>query len=520
MLQFYLSMGDIVEELRNNKIFRILFLAFIFISIIHIGYAVWVNRGMYNDGGYFMLVLLDNLERGEFRFEYDACHTRFCLNALIQVPVILAYLLGIKSKFFLMGVYTFAQLAFPFLTLLWNYKLTERTKRTDIFLWSLFSYCAICSLFLVYSIVESLIGFIFNFILWNYLASKIDYKKRDILIIIFLLIMMAGTYEYNAYLAFCFFIAHFFYAFKEEVKFNKIIKHFIGLGCLAVSVFDIIYILHVPGEEAEITRYLKEFTDYLPCALDLNILMSIVTVILIAFFMFKKKPIGYISLAVIFAAIGMAFISIASNLVKSLIPMWECHMRTIPCYMSVVIFGGLFIKDVLNKPENITRTINLICICLVCGIFQANWQMVNSFFWQQNIQYMRNVLNNSDEVLYIPEEHEEVSSFFNDELRRYIWHGMYPAMSILFSETYEQKTLLSVYGETLTDGDVTQRENFYVHEDVLVVPFGVWLKQKNAFWDLTKCAEAVDKYNTEHNIHTYKDDMDNDNEEASEDVNE
>ena len=113
-------------------------------------------------------------------------------------------------------------------------------------------------------------------------------------------------------------------------------------------------------------------------------------------------------------------------------------------------------------------------------------------------------LAKTQELLYIPSEHEEISSFINEDLRRYIWHGVYAATSILFSDTYEQKTLLVNYDESQSDGNYSYREVLYVVKDspYISIPFGGYYNIKNKFWDLTKCAKALDKYNKEHKIYT------------------
>ncbi len=83
--------------------------------------------------------------------------------------------------------------------------------------------------------------------------------------------------------------------------------------------------------------------------------------------------------------------------------------------------------------------------------------MVETKYWNANIQYLKNELAASNELLYIPDEHEPISSFSNKELRRYIFHALYPATSILFSDTYEQKPLLTNYNEQNEDSNYTFR---------------------------------------------------------------
>ena len=138
----------------------------------------------------------------------------------------------------------------------------------------------------------------------------------------------------------------------------------------------------------------------------------------------------------------------------------------------------------------------------MCGIMQTAWQLVDTYYWDKNIQYMKSELNKTQDLLYIPSDHEEISSFFNPALRRYIWHGVFTSTSILFSESYEQKTLLLNYDEPIDGGNGSYREFLYIpknNPDMIAIPWG-WFNIKNKFWDLTKCADALKKYDIEHNI--------------------
>ena len=493
-----------MEELIKNKIFKFLFWIFILISIIHIAYAIYTNRGMYMDASYYILTQLCNLAQNKYTIIIDSYHTRFFIMGLLQIPVMLAYLIGIKSKFFLMGLYSFAQVGFPFLFLLCNYFLTKRTQRTDVLAGNIFCYGAVLCLFMIFGVVETLIGTTLNFILWNYLSAKMNYKKNDIFFIVLLLIIMFGTYESTIYTGILFFIAHFLYVAREENKFNRTIKRVIGYGSLLAAIFDIVYMFMVPDEDGEIYRFIDEAVNFIPYSLNLNVLMSIIAVIFIILFLFKKKNIGIWSLLLILSAFAGAFTYLLLIPEKSIDPMLESHCRTISCYVPFFILVGLFIKDLINKEPNTSRINNIICIALVCCIFQTFWQIVETYYWDINIQYMKNELKQEKGLLYFPAEHEEISSFYNKDLRRHIWHSTYSALSVLFSEDYELKTLLMVYPEEVEPGNHIESELLYVYnngeEDFLVVPYGSHLPLKTKFWDVTKCAEALREYNKEHNI--------------------
>ncbi len=498
-----------MEELEKNKQFNILKWIFIIISLIHVVYATIVFRGLYEDGSVWMVQLLNNLANGSCKLEIDWGHTRFILIALIQIPVVFAYkFLHITNKFSLMHIFTFIQFFLPLLVLYWNYKLTKRTGRIDILCWNLFIYGCINLTFSIFSVVEIITGSIFNFILWNYLASKINYTKKDIFYITCLLIIMFGTYEYITVLGIIFFAASLYYASKETIKKNKLVKIFIGIGSLIASIFNIVYMLRVPGEGNEIFRFLKEAHDYLSLIFNLNITFTFIAIAIIIMLMFRKTFLTNNLLMLISAAFIFMFIRLSNTPELSIYPMWEQHLRTIPCWLIPLLFICMWIADIIKEEKNKIKFINYICVLLICSITQTCWQFYNDYYWNKNVEYLKNELENTQELLYIPADHEEISSFHNNNLRRYIWFGTYPAMSILFSKEHEIKTFLLTYDIQPDPGNITAREFLFVpkdEENILYIPYGNRINIKNEFWDLTKCAEALDKYNKKHKIKTIED---------------
>ena len=493
-----------MEESENNKQLKLLFIVFILISIVHIIYATITMRGMYCDGAFYMIDQLNSFSSNSYKLSLDMEHPRFMMSFLMQFPAIIAhFLFNIKSKFVLMGIYSFIQFSLPVIFLSLNFILTKRTKRIDVLFWNVFTYGAIICPFMIFSVVESIIGFSLHFILWNYLCSKIDYKKTDIIFILFLLTMMFGTYEYVAFLGIIFFFAHFHYVMQEKDFKNQCVKTLIGVGSLVASIYNIIFMLKTNGEKGEIIRFLGEAADYFHHLFELNTLFSIITIITLMLIAIRKEQISKTLLSLVVIIYTIASIYLLNTPLTSIYPMWEGHLRTIPCWFLPLLFAILLIKDMVSDRINENRYINFLCIALICCIFQTGWQMVNTYYWNKNIEYMQNELQNYKELLYIPSEHEEISGFHNKELRRYIWHGIFPATSILFSKEYKQKTLLLSYDKPQDPGNGTFRNRLYVISDKkMAIPFGTAIDIKNDYWDLTECAKELDKYNKENKIKT------------------
>ena len=513
-----------METLFKDKIYRVVFGAFIIVSLIHIIYATVTCRALYLDGSFYIISQLNNLGNGEFNYCIDWNHPRFFMMMLLQLPVILSYyLLFVKSKFVLMLIYSFTVFILPFGALMYNFYLTKRTGRIDVLFWNLFTYGTILSLFMIFSIVESLVGVTLNFILWNYLVTKEEYKISDIAVIVFLIMMMFGTYEYMIFLGPVIFISHFFYLYDGISEKNAAIKRIIGWGSLSAALFNIIYMFGVSGEVDEIVRYFEEAVNVLPNLLKFNSLFSVVAVVLLILFFFYKKKIQTTGLFFILAVFNLALYRLLKIADFSVNPMWEGHYRAMPCYTLFVIFIIMFLTDYIKQKRNEKQCdnadvsavnssgrhdaliVNSFCIITVCCIFQMFWQINHTYLWDKNIKYMKSELANFGDILYIPSEHEEISTFWNKDFRKYIWHSVYTSTSILFSDSYKPKSLLMHYDEEYDENNHPFREYLFVPKNsngIIVVPVGAPLYIKNEFWDLTDFAEALDKYNSENNIKT------------------
>ena len=183
----------------------------------------------------------------------------------------------------------------------------------------------------------------------------------------------------------------------------------------------------------------------------------------------------------------------------------EGHLRTIPFWTVPVILFGIFLFDFLKKEINETKFQNYIILTLLCGITLGCWQIVHTYFWDRNVQYMKMELYKEPSLLYLPFEHNNISSFFEPGLRRYIWYNVYTPSAILFSGSYKQNNILTGYEAPPKDGNFSLREKLYIvkdSENLMSIPMGWRIHIKNKYWDLTEPAEALRIYNEEHNIKT------------------
>ena len=495
-----------MEELKSNKQLNVLKWIFVIVTLIHIIYATVTMRGMYMDGSFFMVEILNKCSEHIYKIAYDNNHCRMFILSFLELPTIISSLF-IKNKFALMMIFSFTQLALPVLALWLNYRLTKRTLRYDVLFWNLFCYGTVILLYMMFSITETIIGVILLFILWNYLVSKINYTKKDIFFILILITIMFESYEYISYIGLLFFIMHFYYVKIEDSKKNKLVKSIIGFGSLFASVFNIIFIFKTTGNQGEIVRFVNEATSVLPHILSLNSLISVFTIILLLLIAFKKNKLSTLLTITLSVLYAILLFRLLSTLNYSLDPMYEGHFRTFPCIFLPIIFIIMFLRDLFNKDKEINyiKYSNCICVVLLCSISLTIWQLVDTYFWNENIKYMQTELKKEEGRLYIPFLHEEISSFYNPKLRRYLWHVNYVLLSILFSKDYEQKVLLLNYDYPQDIQNRTYRENLFVYpsppfKNIMNIPYDMIIHIKNKYWDLTKCAQALDEYNKQNNI--------------------
>ena len=508
-------------DFKATKTVKTLGWFFVLISIVYTFYASFSQRGLFLDGSYYMMYLLDNISNNDFSVFISILRPRAAVEWLQQFPtVFLGIVLGIKSKLTLSTIFSLTLFLTPLLALFWNYQLTKRTKEYGILFWSIFTYCIMILLYQIFALVETIIGIPFQFVLLNYLFGKINYTKFDKIGIAFLILLMFGIYEHTVLLGVIMFAGTFLAVFDEENPKNMFVKVCIGAGSIAASFYTAFFMILTPNERSEGIRFLKEWIDFWPYALNLNIILSLLSVFLIVILLFKNKTLNKKVTAFISFIYLFVFLKMINHLGYFLDPMREMHMRSIVCWAVPLIFFGIVLfkyknkklvdtqnKEIISNEKLNIITNNAYIPVLLCGITLTGWQIVHTYYWNQNISYMKKELANCSDILYIPHEHEEISSFFNNDLRRYIWKSNYPSTALMYDENYKiQKFLMVLDYSEETEGDIPRRENLYsvIEKGVISIPYNYRAQIVNKFWDLTDVAVALEKYNNDNDIQTNK----------------
>ncbi|MBQ2645585.1 hypothetical protein IJG14_08460 [bacterium] len=494
-------------EKRVPKSVKLLGVIFTLISIFYAFYASCSQRGLFMDGAFYFIQLLNNISNKDFSFIYNPEKSRLMVQCLQELPVLFAGIaLGIKSKITLSTIYSLTLFGLPLLALWWNYELTKRTKEYAILFWSIFTYSALILLYQILSVTETIIGIPFQFVLLNYLFGKINYNKLDKIGIAFIILLMFGIYEHTILLGFLLFVATFFVVLNEENESNMLVKIWIGAGSLAAAFYNFFYIIFHHNIVQNFVNFIKISTGFWSDIFHLNILFSILTVSFMFVLLFKKRPLKkYLS-----ACIGILylclFIHCITYLPLYLNPVLESYQRGIVCWIVPLIFFGIILyKAKFSKSGSQWVLINNAYIpVLLCGIFLTLWQLIHTYYWNVNINYMKNEMANSEETLYIPDKHEEISSLMNNQLRRYILHGNYTATQIIFDKNYEIQTLLMHYDFDNEEGNKSYREYLWAspEKEIINIPNGIELPVVNSFWNIEQATQKLSEYNDTYNIQT------------------
>ena len=506
-------------ELNQNKCFKITLLFFVLITIFYVFYASCSQRGLYLDGSYFFIMFMDRMADGIFTIHSWIEHPRFFAFWITHMPANITGFLfrNFTDKITYATIYSFALFAIPVLGLWWNYELTKRTKQYAVLFFSIFTYAAIILLYQIFAVTESAIGISYQFILLNYLLGKIDYTKWDKIGILFLIIFMFGIYEYTVFIGITMFALMFLCLYDETNPKNVLTKIAIGTGSLAASVYTIFFILMSKDVQSDFGRFLVELTGFFPIWYRLHTLILFTTLFMLFVMLFykRKKPMSTPLIITFYGLYTFLFLKMFGNLQVYLNPIYEQHHRTIMVYLIPIIFVGIFVAKLKKIPEQKNLIEKLYIPVLLCGITLSGWQIVTTYYWNQNVAYMKECINNCNEPLYIPSEDsgKEIASFFSPTLRRYIWNANFVSTALALEPNVEIKKIILHYDNYDAEkNNPTLREQQFVvlEKGVIGMPYYGVINIKNKFWDLTEPAKALDEYNKKYSIKTKEEQFRND----------
>lgn len=491
-------------ETKQNFFLKTLILIFVIITIFYVFYASCSQRGLYLDGSYWLVLFLNRFSNNSFSIHSYTEHPRYMVFFLEHLPITLVgyFFRNFTDKITYSIIYSFTMFLIPVLGLWWNIELTKRTKQYAVCFFSIFTYTAMILLYQIFCVVETTIGLPFQFVLLNYLLGKIKYTKLDKIGIFLILILMFGIYEHTIFLGFIIFATMFTCLYDEEDPDAILTKIIIGAGSLAAATYTIFFTILSSEELSQVVRFFKESIDFFPLWNKLNFFIAAITVIFgLGIWLFQKnKPLTSTFLFVVSAVYLSVFMHMTGNLQVFLDPIHEQHMRSIPVWAVPLIFGLIFYARLKKFPENKEFFEKLYIPVLLCGITLSAWQIVTTFYWNENVGYMKECIKNCDQPLYSPsvEKDKEIASFFSPTLRRFIWNANFVSTALALEPKYEITTMIMHPDEKLIDpNNPSKRGQQFVVADkgFIGMPYDEIVDIKNKFWDLTVPAKALDKYN-------------------------
>lgn len=497
-------------EKTQSRVIKILGLLFVLATIFYVFYASCSQRSLYLDGAYYMTIFFNRIANSDFSLTDITEHPRRLVFYVIQAPMLLTGFLfrNLTDKTVYSIIFSFSLFALPVLGLWWNYQITKRTKQYAVLFLSIFSYITMVLLYQIFSIVESCIGIPFQFVLLNYLTGKINYTKWDKIGIFLILLVMFETYEYTLFLGVVIFAIMFTCIKNEENPHNILTKIIIGTGSLAASIYNLLFILLSKEEQGELGRFLGEAVDFFPLWNKLNLLVVVVTILLIAtcILLRRKQPLPKPVITIFCGIYIYLFFHMLNNLQQFVNPIYEQHMRTIPNWAIPLIFGCVFLARLKNIPENKALIKNLYIPVLLCGITLTAWQIVTTFYWNENVSYLKQEVDKCENSLYFPSEdpQKEISNFFNEQNRRFIWDANLFITALITNPEIKINTIVAHYEKSRGESNPSLREMQFVlpEEGIIGTPYNSVIYIKTKFWDLTEPANALHEYNKKHSIQT------------------
>ncbi len=476
--------SDVIEK--NKWLFIIVVIA----AIINVTYSVVVQRGVYLDGATLFLSALNKYASSSFEFAVNDYQPRFFLQSIIQLPMAISYsYFGVKSKHILSLLFSLSLFLYPLLLLLWNYKLTQKTKRYDIFVFSILVYLLFLLPFSIFSAAENSIAFLLMFVLLNFIVGEYEYSSNDYILMLFLSVIMFGSYEGIVVIGPFLMLFSLYYAHKSDSDLTKKIKHLVAGTIFSAVIFNIVFFLSNQAALEEVKLNASKLFSWTQNFFELNTLLLLPFFVLLPFLVVRKKELSvFIKLAIFFVC-SILFVFMMRNLSVFIVPPLEEQLRALPMIFVPLIFLLLFVLTLFNKKIPQIVCTNLLSLALICGIFQIAWQINNSYWFNKNINFMRNkLLECNTELCYLDDI--EISSYNNSSLRRFIWNYNYVPYSIIFSKNRNIDRILMppFSGKGLGE---SMRENIKIKDEMLDVCFYL-VSVKNDFWDLTEAVKKLD----------------------------
>lgn len=180
----------------KSKFIKVLVILFFIISAFHILYASVIQRGFAMDGSLLFGPILNKLGSQDHSVYFTSfMRARAFISYLQQIPLNLVHFItNTNSKSVLSFLYSLPFFLYPLLVTVWNYFLSRRTKRTDIFIIQLGIYCIFILPCEIWANIEAMLAIpLFLLFMCRYKIYKTRYFFNSIFTDCFLLFIRSNN---------------------------------------------------------------------------------------------------------------------------------------------------------------------------------------------------------------------------------------------------------------------------------------------------------------------------------------
>lgn len=475
----------------KSKFIKVLVFLFFVISAFHILYASIIQRGLAIDGSFLFGTILNKLGSQDNSVYFTSfMRARAFISYLQQIPLNLVHLItNTNSKSVLSFLYSLPFFLYPLLVIIWNYFLSKRTKRTDIFIIQLGIYCIFILPCEIWANVEAMLAIPLFFTLFHYLCADIEYKKHDIFLIAFLLIVSCCSSEAIMYSGPLLFLSALFYATKTSDKTQKTIKLIIGIsGILMPFAYLLWYQTHTDLNYLanEGNRFFNEITlsKKIPFKQNPYLMMGISFFIIIDT-MLKKRAFNLFDKCILTSLSILAiFLTFSENYFSGYMPREGIRVWLFIILPIAITF--ITVKDIIihkNIEFNPIEMNNLLCVLLLIGIVNSFVQINNSIIYDKCLKsILKEVSEQSETITYIKNiKHPQMKIF-----KTIFVADMSPIVNICATKQLKIDKLLCKIPENPT-------ERIHTKENTLVTSYQSRFDKKNKFWDLETIYKEIEK---------------------------
>lgn len=478
----------------NDKKIQILISIFVILSIVHILLASFVLRGAVSDGGLWIPYLMDKFSDGLWFFESaTSCRVRFFINFFNQLPINAAHhIFHIDSKYWLSFWYSLPLFLFPFLFPFWHYRLAKRTQRYDLVVFSIALYALFILPSTVYSIVEVYLAASFLFVLFHYLAGKIDYTRIDIIAVVFLIIMLYNTTEAEIYFGIILFFASLFYAKNENNKKNRTVKYLIGINGLISAILIFIWICIVPNIQffRDTVRFFSEIgpRGYMRNYFVEPVMVLVITLIIttMTFAVRDRFGKGMLSaLTVIYALLCVTMFIRQDNYIAH----WGAYSYRVYVFIFLPVLALFTLFQDMSKSK-LTQNFyyNFLIIICLAGITNTFIQYFYSINFYTFSEKFKTAIETSNEKFLNPDDVFSEETFTDGELLFCECNNFF-SQSLLFQDEKVIKKIMTPIKKRMGRCPSV----FYVKDGKIFPPYYP-LRIKNKFWDMEELMnEAMER---------------------------